>query len=254
MTVKLGFQLSSVTPYLNTPDHLRHTFHKLAEIGYRDVQLQGVPVEIQDDLISAALADAGLNCVATQEDYPFGFGENPEHAIARAVHCGARYLCCALIPHEVDTIEKLQRFGEALSQIAEKVQEAGLIFTFHPIAPDFRYMDEIPVYERLMELLPGSVQLTFCVHSAFSAGVDPLPIFKKYAGRIDLVHFKDDAPMPNGSRQLMPLGQGTHDWTPILQACSQAGVQYVFAEQERWLTDAFDCAKESFEYLKDFGL
>jgi sugar phosphate isomerase/epimerase len=211
-------------------------------------------MEIQDNIIMEALIDTGLNCVATQEDYPLGFGANPERAIARAVCCGAKYLCCALIPREVDTPEKLQRFSEKLSQIAKKVQAAGLIFTFHPIAPDFRDMDGLPVFERLMELLSKDVQLTFCVNAAFGAGIDPLPIFAKFARRIDLVHFKDDAPMPNGVRHLMPLGQGTHDWAPILQACDQASVKYVFAEQERWLKDAFDCAKDSFEYLIRLGL
>jgi sugar phosphate isomerase/epimerase len=254
MSVKLGFQLSSVTPYLDTPERLRCSFRRLAEIGYRDVQLQGVPTEMQDDLIAEALADAGLNCVATQEDYPFGFGVNPERAIARAVRCGARYLCCALIPREVDTPEKLQRFADKLGDIEGKVRAAGLIFTFHPIAPDLRDMDGQPVFERLMALLPGDVQLTFCVNAAFGAGNDPMPILAKYAGRVDLVHFKDDALMPDGGRHLMPLGQGTHDWALILQACNQAGAKYAFAEQERWLKDAFDCAKDSFEYLVCLGM
>lgn len=249
MSVKLGFQLSSVTPYLDAPERLHESFRRLAEIGYHYVQLQGVTPEIQDNLIAEALKDTGLNCVATQEDYPFGFGSNPERAIARAVRCGAKYLSCALIPREVDTQLKLQQFSERLSEIVDKVKAAGLIFSFHPIAPDFRDMEGQPVFERLMDLLPENVQLTFCVNATFSAETDPMPIFTKYAGRMDLVHFKDDALIPDVGRHLMPLGQGIHDWTPILQACNQAGVKYVFAEQERWLKDAFDCAKDSFEYL-----
>lgn len=254
MSAKLGFQLSSITPHLDTLEHLRHSFRRLAEIGYRDVQLQGVPAEIQDALIAEALADAGLNCVATQEDYPFGFGANPERAIARAIRCGARYLCCALIPRDVDSPEKLRQFSDRLGDIAGKARAAGLIFSFHPIAPDLRDMDGQPVFERLMALLPADVQLTFCINSAFGAGVDPMSILAKFAGRVDLVHFKDDASMPDGSRHLMPLGQGTHDWAPILQACNRAGVKYVFAEQERWLKDAFDCARDSFEYLVGLGM
>ena len=55
MSAKMGFQLSSITPYLDTPESIRHSFHKLAEIGYRDVQLQGVPVKIHDDYIRDAM-------------------------------------------------------------------------------------------------------------------------------------------------------------------------------------------------------
>ena len=254
MSVKMGFQLSSITPYLDTPEHLKSSFLKLAKIGYQDVQLQWVPIDIDDSIIAEALAEAKLNCVATQEDYPLGFGENPERGIARAIAVGAKYLCCALIPRDVDSIEALEQFAKKLALIAEKVTAAGLIFTFHPIGRDFREMDGRPVYERLMELLPKETQLTFCVNGAFNSGIDPNKVFEKYIGRLDLVHFKDDAPTADGSKHLMPLGQGTHDWAPILEACKKANVKYIFAEQERWLKDAFECAKDSFEYLKKIGL
>ena len=254
MSVKMGFQLSSVTPYLDTPERLRNTFLRLAEIGYRDVQLQGIPIDIEDNLIVEALVEAKLNCVATQEDYPFGFGENPEKGITRAVAVGAKYLCCALIPRDVDSVVKLEQFASKLSKIAEMAQSADLIFSFHPIGADYRGLEDRPVYERLLEMLPKGTHLTFCVNSAFNAGVDPAIIFEKYTGRMDLVHFKDDATTAEGGRHLMPLGQGSHDWKPILDECKKAKVKYIFAEQERWLKDAFECAKDSFEYLKKIGL
>lgn len=87
-----------------------------------------------------------------------------------------------------------------------------------------------------------------------SVNVDPMPVFRQYAGRMDLAHFKDDVLLPDGTKQMMPLGQGSHDWRPILAACREAGVKYVFAEQERWNQDAFECAQDSFDYLREIGL
>ena len=252
--MKIGYQLSSIAPYLTEPESLAKSFRKISGIGYRFVQLQGIPSEIDDQFIVDVLTEENLDCVATQEDYPLGFGEDPKRAISRAIKCGARYLCCALIPREVDSVKRLEQFAEELSNIAENVRDAGLIFAFHPIAPDFREMEGKPVFDRLMALLPEHVQLTFCVHAAFASGTNPLPIFKKYAGRMDLIHLKDDATMPDGSRHLMPLGRGTQIWAPILQAAQEAGVKYIFAEQERWLKDAFECAEESYRYLKGLGL
>ena len=228
--------------------------HSTAGKRYRYVQLQGVPIEITDTIISNALSDTELSCIATQEDYPLGFGADPDRAIARAVRCGAKYLSCALIPRDVDSPDKLREFADKLRIIAAKVKAVGLTFAFHPIGPDMRDMEGKPVYERLMELLPDDVQLTFCIHAALSNGVDPLPILKKYAGRIGLVHFKDDAPQPDGTRHLMPLGSGVTDWAPILKGCSDAGVKYIFVEQERWLKDAFDCARDSYDYLVHLGM
>ena len=255
MKTEMGYQLSSITPYLDTPAHMRDSFEKIAKIGYRHVQLQGVPIEIDDNDIANALKGSGLNCVATQVDYSFALGNNSERVIARASRCGAKCICFALIPREIDSIAALEEFAVKVNKTAKKVQAAGMILTFHPIGHDFRDMQGQPAYQRLLDLLTESIQLTFCVSSAHSAGIaNTLPIIEKYAGRIDLVHFKDDAPISGTERHLMPLGQGTHDWAPILNACNDAGVKYVFAEQERWLKDAFDCAKDSYDYLKSLGL
>ncbi|MCO5214960.1 MAG: sugar phosphate isomerase/epimerase [Thermomicrobiales bacterium] len=208
-----------------------------------------MPSAIPDDVIVSALQETGLTCVATQEDYPLGFGTDPDRAILRAVAVGASYLTCALIPQEVNSVAALEEFARTLSDIADKVRDAGLIFAFHPISPDYRLMNGTMVFEHLMNALPDHAQLTFCVYAAHSAGVDPALIFEKYGDRIDLVHFKDDALQPDGTRHLTPLGQGSHDWSGILQQCDAHNVKYVFAEQERWLKDAFECASDSYSYL-----
>ena len=246
---EIGYQLSSITPFLDTQENIRDSFRKLADIGYRHVQLQGVPACIPNEVIVEALEESGLNFVATQEDYALGFGDDPQAGIDRAVAVGAKYLVCALMPKTVDSPESLEEFAADLTCIADDAKAAGLIFAFHPIGTDYREMDGQPVYLRLMNLLPDHVQLTFCVAAAHAAGVDPAEVFERFAGRMDLVHFKDTAEQPDGSEHMMPLGQGSHDWSPILKAADEAGAKYVFAEQERWLKDAFECAAESHAYL-----
>lgn len=250
MVATIGYQLSSISPYLDTPENMRSSFQRIADIGYRYVQLQGLPKEIPDDSIVSALQDAGLTCIATQEDYPLGFGDDSETAIRRALAVGAKYLTCALIPDDVDSLKSLSTFARTLSAIADDVRDAGLVFAFHPISRDYRMMDGQMIFDRLMEELPDHVQLTFCVAAAHTAGVDPDDVFDRYSGRIDLVHFKDDAIQPDGTRHMMPLGQGSHDRGDILLACNTAGAKYIFAEQEKWLKDAFECAEESLEYLR----
>lgn len=94
-----------------------------------------------------------------------------------------------------------------------------MTLNFHPIGPDFKLLDGVPVYERLMSLLPREVQLTFCVSSCFGSGVDPYAVLDKYSGRVDLIHFKDHKTLPNNRVQLMPLGEGETDWTPLGPAC-----------------------------------
>ena len=247
--MKTGYQLSSITPYLQTEEELRASLKKIAALGYRDVQLQGASTDIPPAVIADALKDAGLNCIAVQVDYPDGFGACPEKTIELATACGAAYLTFAIIPWEITTAEGLNAFAKTVCDIHEKVTAAGLIFAFHPIGPDYRLMDGVPVYERLMEQLPASMQLTFCVNSCLDSVVSWQDVLTKYAGRVDLVHFKDSILLPDGKPQLMPLGAGRTDWQPIAEACVKAGVKWLFAEQERWQKDAFACAADSLAYL-----
>lgn len=250
---KIGFQLSSVTPYLQDEEAVKSTLARVAEIGYKTVQLQGVPNSVNDNVIAAAMKENGLECVATQEDYALGFGDDPERGIARAAAVGAKYLSVALIPWDCDTVEKLASFAEVFSGIGEKAKAAGITLGFHPIGMDYRLMDSVPVYERLMAQVPEDIQLTFCVSASFG-NVPYEQVLEKFKGRVDLIHFKDSITLPDGKEQLMPLGEGAHDFAPIYEACKNAGAKYIFAEQERWNRDAFECAKVSYEYLRHLAV
>ena len=248
--MKFGYQLSSITPYLQTEDDLRDSLHKIAAIGYTEVQLQGVSYTIPDNAVVSALRESGLSCIAMQEDFPVGFEDQPQRAIERAQACGCRYLSFAKWPGLLTSEEKLNRYAEALAPVCELAERSGLIFSFHPIGPDFMPLEVVPVYERLMERLTDSVQLTFCVSSCFGTGVEPADVLEKFKERVELVHFKDVTLQPDGPH-LVPLGEGDIDWSPIAAACKQAGVKYIFAEQERWDRDAFDCAAASYRYLQN---
>ena len=250
---KFGLQLSSISPYLDTIEHIDQSFQRLAEMGYRYVQLQGIPLDIPDQQIAQALRNNGLTCVAAQEDYPFGFGAAPERYIERTVTCEADYLTFSMIPPQINTYDKLKRFAASIVKIQERVHEAGLVLTFHPAEIDFRPIGKIPAFDRLLGLLPEEIQLTLCLHSAFGK-VPYTQILEKYADRVDLVHFKDSITRADGATQLMPLGEGEHNWQPILNACLNAGVSCIFAEQENWDRDAFACAEQSLAYLRSLKL
>lgn len=245
--MKNGFQLSSITSYLQDENNLRKAFGKIAAIGYKTVQLQGASYSIGDEVIADALRQNGLECAAIQQDYPFCVPA--ERVMERAVACGCKYFTFALWPVKIDGLADLERVAQEFSKINGKAREAGLVLSFHPIGPDFAPLDGVPRYERLMSMLPENVQLTFCAASCADTGITPFEVLEKFAGRVDLVHFKDWVRLPDGSKKLVPLGEGSTQWGPIADACREAGVQYIFAEQERWNRDPFDCAAASFRHL-----
>lgn len=246
--MKFGYQLSSAAPYLQTEKDLWESLRKLSRMGYQTVQLQGASYSIPNAVIDDAMNHYGLRCVAMQEDFPIGFHDEPTRAIQRAVDCGCRYLTFAKWPGIISCDAELEDYAEKIAGVQEQAEKAGLTLCFHPIGPDFQPIGGVPIYEMLLGLLPG-VQLTFCVSGSFGSGLSVDEILGRFAGRVDLVHFKDFRTLPDGNRQLVPLGEGETDWSPIAAACQAAGVKYIFAEQEQWDRDAFDCAAASYNYL-----
>lgn len=56
----VGAQVSSLRPYLQTPQELRASLQKLADMGYRTVQMQWWNPEFEPELVAAAVRAPGL--------------------------------------------------------------------------------------------------------------------------------------------------------------------------------------------------
>ena len=84
----VGAQVSSLRPYLQTPQELRASLQKLADMGYRTVQMQWWNPEFEPELVAAAVWDAGLTCVSTQDLYT-AVRDDFERTVRLNVLCGS---------------------------------------------------------------------------------------------------------------------------------------------------------------------
>lgn len=250
--MKFGIQLSSIAPYIQTEEGLRESLKKLTAQGYETVQLQGLPYTIPDETLASALEEAGLEAIGLQEDYPFN--ETPQRILDRALACGCKYVTFVLYPSQVQDIYHLEHIARDLEKLCNLAKEKGLIASFHPLSWDYKPLDGIPRYERLLAMLPKETQLTWCVYYSINAGVPAAKLAGDFAGKMDLVHFKDRRRMSGSREYLTPLGEGETDWGPIAAACRKAGTKYIFTEQERWTRDPFECVGASLRYLQGLGI
>ena len=90
------------------------------------------------------------------------------------------------------------------------------------------------------------------------AGRNPVDYFKKYPGRIPLIHVKDFQPKQNKDAKPMAekmrgaeLGRGVVDYKPIFAAAKQAGVKHYFSEQEGPFSrmSSLEAARVNYDYL-----
>ena len=252
----VGAQVSSLRPYLQTPQELRASLQKLADMGYRTVQMQWWNPEFEPELVAAAVRDAGLTCVSTQDLYT-AVRDDFERTVRLNVLCGSTCVCVSGIPALVPDTASVLAFSAELAAMAARIAPLGMTLAFHPRARDWAPADTaepgLSCTELLLEHTPQNVTLGLDLYHSGKAGLAPDALLRRWAGRVEFVHFKDYCVAPDGSETLVPVGQGVTDWSAAVDACRETGVRWAFAEQERWEKDAFLCMRESLDAMRAWG-
>ena len=137
--------------------------------------------------------------------------------------------------------------------MAEGLRREGMVLSFHPLSRDYVPEGEGTLVDLLLENTPPDLCLGVDLYHAVRAGQDVPALLGRWGERVDFVHCKDYRTDAAGSR-LTPVGQGVINWPPLLAAARDAGVPWVFAEQETWEQDAFVCMAQSLDYLQKQGL
>ena len=238
-----GIQISSFRPLTKTEEGMRETFRRAAALGCRHVQLQWIDPSIPAEKIAEALKEAGLVSVSVQ-DYYDSVVADEEYYLRLNGETGGRWLCVSRIPERMKSPEGLDRFVRELRRLGEAAKDRGQALCYHPVAPDYPEIGGKCPVEVLLERLP---ELRLCLDLCHldKAGYDLPAWIGAHAGRVDMVHFKDEK-----DGRLVPAGQGDVRYAGAVRACLRAGVAYGFAEQEAWEGDPFVRIGEALDWLR----
>ncbi len=248
-----GIQVSSLKDYLQSPEQMEETFEKLRNMGCRIVQLQWISPQIPPETVARALQRSGLISVSTQDYYQEVMDSLPSVLRLHDL-CGSRNICVSGIPRQFLSEEGCMAFAGELTGFAGRMAALNRVVSFHPRVQEYCCFGGKTAVEILMEHTPDSLQLGLDLYHLIKAGLDPEEWLHRYQGRIEFVHFKDYCISAGGVEQLVPVGQGVIDWKPVIRALRETGVKWIFAEQERWEKDAFECMAESLTFLKEMGV
>jgi sugar phosphate isomerase/epimerase len=205
------------------------TLRAVADVGYRHVELAGTggfgSATLRKQLDSLGLKVSGahvsLDEVQNEIDGVIDFYKT----------LGAPFIVCPWIPierrkHKADWLA----VGKILSIAAEKMTAAGLGCCYHN--HDFDFVPVDGTFPMDLVLGEGGKNL-LCELDAFwvqYAGLDPVVMIEKYAGRLPLLHVKD---MQRGAeKKFAQVGKGVLDWKGIFAAAERAGVKYYVVEQD----------------------
>ena len=246
--MKIGIQLSSFRPLLTTPEQVSAVFSRLKAMGCRTVQLQWIDPATPADDIQKALEAQGIASVSVQDFYQTVL-ENKAYFDDLNRVTGGSWLCVSRIPERLKTRAGLDAYIRELKAMAAQTDALGQKLCFHPVSGDFAPIDGLDPVEYLLSAMP---ELAVCadLYHLHKAGKDLQHWLRRYAGRICMVHFKDFHMDDMGKEVLVPAGQGDIRWDGVVKTCAEIGVEYAFAEQERWQGDPFCRLAEALGWLQ----
>lgn len=244
--MQIGAQLYTVRDYCKNLKDFSETLKKIADIGYRTVQVSGT-CAYEPAWLAEQLKTNGLRCVLTHIP-PDKIADQPEMVAAehKAFGCGAAGIgYCDIEACGVDG------FAARFRPAARVLREKGMRLSYHNHDKEFIQVGGKTLLEKVADAMgPDELFFTLDTYWVQAGGGDPIAWLDKLSGRTPYVHLKDMA----YGRKMAPVGQGNMNFAGILEACLRDGVEYALVEQDDcYGEDPFACLQTSFAYLKDFA-
>lgn len=245
--MQAGIQVSSLKPVLTTPQEVETAFAGLQAMGCGYVQLQWIDPAVPVEWIAECLRKTGIISVSVQDFYET-VRQDQEYYIRLNRLTGGRWMCVSRIPERLKTREGLDAYVRELRSFQKELDKHGQLLCLHPVAADFEAIEGLDPVAYLLDAMP-EMHVCADLYHLNKVGKDICEWLRQYRGRVCMVHFKDK--LGTGTQeQLVPAGQGDIDWTGVADACREIGVDYAFAEQERWQGDPFACLQQALEWLR----
>ncbi|HVK04172.1 MAG TPA: sugar phosphate isomerase/epimerase [Armatimonadaceae bacterium] len=264
MASKVALQMYTLRDFTATEAELADTLQKVARIGYPAVQMSAVrAIEGESPAVDAKTArkmldDTGLKCVATHRSWD-ALANRTDDEIEFHRTLGATYTAIGGIPKEYGEqgADGYRKFVADAAPVVAKLKAAGIGFGHHNHSHEFIRVqpgDPTTLYDILIEEGGPDYLLEVDIYWVWHAGVDPVLLMERCAGRVPFIHLKDKEVVPKDGPVIAAIGEGNLPWDPIIAACEKAGVDWYAVEQDTCRRDPFDCIRSSFEYLTAKGL
>ena len=245
--MEIGAQFYTLRDACKDLAGLEESLKKVADIGYKTVQLSGV-CAYEPEWIKEKLAENGLRCVLTHSPCDRMITETEkvcaEHDVYGCKHIGIGYYDIAK--------EGMDGFVAKFAPVGETMHKLGHQLMYHNHHMEFAKLGETIIMQQLIDrFTPEQLGITMDTFWVQAGGGDPAQWLRKLEGRTPCIHFKD----MTYDRKMMPVGEGNLNWDAIFAAAADTNVQFALVEQDDCNgEDPFDCLARSYAFLKANGL
>ena len=245
--MQIGAQFYTVRNQCQTLDDFALTLRKVADIGYKTVQISGT-CSYEAEWLREQLAANDLRCVLTHIPVPRLVGETDrviaDHHVFGCENIGLGWYAF----NETDTYEG---FMATYPRVAQAIREGGRYFMYHNHDQEFKKIGGKLILEKLAEEIPADIMgFTLDTFWVQAGGGDPAQWIANLAGRVPVIHLKDFA----YGRKMAVVGEGNINFDRVFTEAEKAGTKFMLVEQDDCNgEDPIECLRRSYEYLKACG-
>lgn len=249
----IGAQLYTLRDYCKDQDAFADTLAKVAQMGYRSVQVSGT-CPYSPEWLADQLKKNALTCDLTHISFD-SLATNASQVVADHKAFGCRYIGIGGYNGLAEQSD-LDRVVALAKEIAPVLNENGCLFMYHNHFTEFTKNESGKT--RLLELIertsPDELGVTLDTYWVQYAGADIADYAHLLAGRIPCIHFKD-MKVASHEVRMAPVGDGNINFEKLLPIFESSGTKYIFVEQDFcYDEDPFVCMERSYKYLHSLGL
>lgn len=248
--MEIGAQFFTIGQYCKNLDDFSESLKKVADIGYKYVQISGV-CEYKADWLKAELDKNDLKCVLTHTSTDMLKGDIKK-VIDNHNEFDCKYVGLGCVHYNDGEEEKaLEEMIANYTPVAKALKESGKYFMYHNHAPEFKKIDGKTIMEHLAEAFAKD-EMGFTVDTYWVqvGGGDPAEWIKRLSGRVPCIHLKDCG----FGRRMDVVGEGNINFDRVFKMAEEAGTDYMLVEQDDCNgEDPFECLKRSYQNLRSYG-
>ncbi len=246
----IGLQMYTLRDFMGNAYDTADTFKKVADIGYRNVELAGYGgMEVAN--LAKLLSDLGLQVCSSHVGFDT-LRDTPE-VVAEELHTlGCEWVVCGR-DQSYTTEGGWVHFAQELSGIAQRLSELGLKYAYHNHSFEMERFNKRTIFDVLLEESdPDYVNFQIDTYWVQHGGCNPEALIRRVGSRAGMIHLKDMR-MHGMEQFYAEVGEGNLNWAEIMAAGKDAGAQWYIVEQDTCERNPFESITISINNLKKMG-
>jgi len=269
---RLGVQLYSVRDAMMKDP--AGSLKKLADMGYVHVEhanyVERKFYKYTPKDFKKLLDDTGLQMpsghtvmvAADWDDTKNDFTDKWKYTIEDAAEVGQRYVISPWLDEALRTdMDKLKKFMDQFNKCGELCKSHGMSFGYHNHNFEFKTkIGDGNLYDYILANTdPTLVLQQMDIGNMLGAGGIAMDLLKKYPGRFELMHVKDEIKSDTGQGMdgydSTILGTGVMPVHDIVKEARKIGgtSQFIIEQESYQGKDPFDCVKIDLQTMKKWG-